>query len=269
MENEPPYLYVRGNPVNRVDPDGLRPIRSGGCDGEKPCTVIVGAKKIGDVGEGPSFNTHFYHAFLLVADPNRIFRPEIFGLKLPNVLGAMPPSAPPVFVDTTTNHRGKPLEDHIKEPSTVYFFRGGPRGNPFTAPLVGKYGIYRAGSTLDYLPLSGVYKTLADDISCPYILGCFKKVMDHVTGLREDYDGGPQRNSNSVVSSALRRCGLNANNPFPDDMVLPQWDEDIDDNNWGWWWGPEEHSNEDWPDTYPRVPPRPDTPNDPNFPTGP
>jgi hypothetical protein len=81
-------------------------------------------------------------------------------------------------------------------------------------------------------------------------------MMVTVNTMERNYWFGNVRNSNTVASSALRRCGLisyHEPHPFKGKNV-PQWNEDIDVPTWHWnlWeasWG-----YEPWPNEYPTPP---------------
>ena len=219
VENEPPYQYVQGNVVNWVDPSGFLP----NCTPDKPCRIILGAKKIGDSGNGTPLSPFPYsHAFILVVDPNRRVYPG---------LGAPPP---PLFDPTwDPSHQ---LPNFITEPSTVYYFRDGPDNQPNRLSLSGyletHYGYYEAKNpdgtqNLDYLPLRVKYAQIKETNRCADTLRCLKNIMTLVDALQIPYRAFG-RNSNTTVATALRQCGLPANKPASISDSLPSWDKLID-----------------------------------------
>ncbi|NJN99352.1 MAG: hypothetical protein HC875_37270 [Anaerolineales bacterium] len=66
VESEPAYQYVRGNPVNRIDPSGLTPSFISACQNPKECEVAVYNGRLFDWWKpiAPS------HTFLIYTDEN-------------------------------------------------------------------------------------------------------------------------------------------------------------------------------------------------------
>lgn len=185
------------------------------CGPNKPCNVIVGAKQLGDTGGGGGVET-LYHAFILVADPNRQAYPDL-GFPHPGIFNP--------YYDPSGQ-----LPNLINDSSTVYFFRGGPGGKNRLSPfgnLETKYGYYRE-NTEDYLPLGVKYTSVGKTPKCHDAIQCFKNVMDLININQIPYWPWAE-NSNATVYTALRRCGFSTHLGFLSSAVLlTSWGTDLD-----------------------------------------